>query len=114
MCTISSGPEEWPLLFPQCAGENQSPIDIQTDMTVPASFEPLRIINYGDVQLGTLFENGHTVQLRLPRNRAGQPTLPTPAIQGGGLVGTFLLDNIHFHWGNDDAHGSEHFINSRP
>ena len=110
-----SGPEEWPLLFPQsCAGENQSPIDIQTNMTVPASFEPLKIINYGDVRLGSLLENGHTVQLRLPKNKEGQPTLPTPSIEGGGLPGTFLLDHIHFHWGNDDTHGSEHFINSKP
>ena len=69
------GPEEWPLLFPQsCAGENQSPIDIETDMTIVDSFEPLRIYDYGDVRLGSLLENGHTVQLRQPTNKAGQPT----------------------------------------
>ena len=83
-------------------------------MTVAVNFEPLEIINYGDVRLASLLENGHTVQLHMPRNAAGQSTVPVPAIRGGGLVGIFLLDHIHFHWGNDDTHGSEHFINSRP
>lgn len=78
------------------------------------NFKPLRIIDYGNVQLGTLLENGHTVQLHLPRNAEGLSTVPIPSVEGGGLTGTFLLDHIHFHWGDDDTHGSEHFINSRP
>ena len=41
-------------------------------MTVAVNFEPLEIINYGDVRLASLLENGHTVQLHMPRNAAGQ------------------------------------------
>ena len=104
------------MLFPTfCSGENQSPIDIQTDNIVPTSFdEKLQTLHYSGVRLGSLLENGHTVQLQLPKNSTGEFNLPIPAIQGGGLNGIYLLDHIHFHWGHDDSHGSEHLIDSKP
>ena len=36
------------------------------------------------------------------------------SISGGGLGGTYYLDQFHFHWGASDAHGSEHTIDSSP
>ena len=53
-----------------------------------------RIDNYGNVQLGSLLENGHTVQLRLPKNEEGQPTVPIPTIEGGGLLDW----TVPFYW----------------
>ena len=38
-----------------------------------------------------------------------------PALRGGGLGSdTYIFEAMHFHWGNDDSHGSEHFVNSKP
>ena len=33
-----------------------------------------------------------------------------PSITGGGLSGTFLAAQFHFHWGSVDTQGSEHTI----
>ena len=103
-------------MFPNsCAEENQSPINIETETTFAANFDKLQTLHYTGVSLGSLLENGHTVQLQLPKNGStGQPNLPFPAIQGGGLNGIYLLDHVHFHWGDYDSHGSEHYINSIP
>lgn len=34
-------------------------------------------------------------------------------IQGGPMNSVYFLDHIHFHWGNSDHKGSEHFINGK-
>ena len=34
-------------------------------------------------------------------------------VSGGGLPGTYILEQFHFHWGVNDSEGSEHRIDSR-
>ena len=34
-------------------------------------------------------------------------------ISGGGLPGTFIAEQFHFHWGAVDARGSEHSLNGQ-
>ena len=40
-------------------------------------------------------------------------TTPKYTIKNGGLSKTYVLDNIHFHWGSNDEEGSEHQINGQ-
>ena len=37
-----------------------------------------------------------------------------PFIEGGGLSGKYYFHQMHFHWGSDDSHGSEHTFRSKP
>ena len=32
------------------------------------------------------------------------------SISGGGLDGEYVFSCVHFHWGEDDTQGSEHFL----
>ena len=32
-------------------------------------------------------------------------------VSGGRLNGEYAVVQFHFHWGNDDTHGSEHAVN---
>ena len=36
-----------------------------------------------------------------------------PYVTGGGLEGRYNFVQLHFHWGSDSSHGSEHLINFR-
>jgi len=45
---------------------------------------------------------------------ANYPVDQIPTIRGGGLLGTYIFQQLHFHWGSDDSHGSEHQVNSIP
>ena len=38
-------------------------------------------------------------------------TIPTMVISGGGLGGSYLFSQLHFHWGDSSSIGSEHHIN---
>ena len=37
-------------------------------------------------------------------------TIPM-VISGGGLGGSYLFSQLHFHWGDSSSIGSEHHIN---
>ncbi|WAR15737.1 CAH2-like protein [Mya arenaria] len=49
--------------------------------------------------------NGHTVQVDLNDQ--------SMMISEGGLEGTYVAAQLHFHWGADNTRGSEHAINGR-
>ena len=53
----------------------------------------------------------HSVQLSLPSDH---PTDQRPSIAAGGLSDLYIFQQLHFHWGSDDSHGSEHTVNSIP
>ncbi len=80
-----AGPEQWAKLTPefsQCAGSNQSPVDLMG--MVDAELEPL-VIHY---QAGgkTVVNNGHTVQVGYA---------PGSTLQVDGI--NFELKQFHFH-----------------
>lgn len=64
--------------------------------------------------------NGHTVNIDLPKvepatSSLGQKIINQilPQIYGGPLHGDrFIAESLHFHWGSNDFHGSEHVIDS--
>ncbi|XP_042241758.1 carbonic anhydrase 7-like [Homarus americanus] len=94
--------KSWSKVAPQCLGSKQSPVDF----TKVKEFTPAPFVftNYGLID--TMLENnGHSLNVKLfpdPSNR--------PAVSGGGLPGTYLLDAFHFHWGTTRDKGSEHLL----
>ncbi|XP_052035688.1 carbonic anhydrase 14 [Apodemus sylvaticus] len=99
------GQDHWPTSYPECGGNAQSPIDIQTDSVV---FDPdlPAVQPHGYDQLDTepldLHNNGHTVQLSLP-----------PTLRLRGLPRQYTAAQLHLHWGQKGSlEGSEHQIDS--
>uniref|UniRef100_A0A8C8RZK0 Carbonic anhydrase n=1 Tax=Pelusios castaneus TaxID=367368 RepID=A0A8C8RZK0_9SAUR len=107
--SLFSGPhgkEHWSVRYPDCGGQAQSPIDIHTksvqhDPTLPP-IEPQGYRNPGDGAF-TLRNNGHTVEMSLPRSMFLR-----------GLPQTYVAVQLHFHWGSrGHASGSEHQVNGK-
>ncbi|XP_077012278.1 carbonic anhydrase 14 isoform X2 [Tamandua tetradactyla] len=99
------GQDHWPASYPECGGNAQSPIDIQTDgVTFDPELPALQPQGYdqpGPEPLD-LHNNGHTVQLSLP-----------PTLYLEGLPQKFVAAQLHLHWGQKGSPGgSEHQINS--
>ncbi|XP_011194505.2 carbonic anhydrase 2 isoform X2 [Zeugodacus cucurbitae] len=104
-------PEEWPVNNPQCGGDRQSPIAINTDKTVNADIPPITFASY-DVVLGNyvvLENNGHTIKFNVPQTIENVP----PTITNGPLEDIYEAAEVHFHWGSPTSKGSEHVINQR-
>ncbi|XP_034937782.1 putative carbonic anhydrase 3 [Chelonus insularis] len=83
------GPENWSGVCKN--GNRQSPINIVTDDTVKADLGSLIFTRYDFAYTGTLTNNGHSLQITL----SGVPVVLT----GGGLTSTYVLEQMHFHWG---------------
>ncbi|XP_076105790.1 uncharacterized protein LOC143074129 [Mytilus galloprovincialis] len=101
-------PDHWKDLFPTCAGKLQSPIDIQTAKVKTDT--KLGKFNFHGLSLGRdvnleLQNNGHAVQVDMTGHGS--------AVSGGGLPGTYVVEQFHFHWGSEDTRGSEHEINGK-
>ncbi|XP_060570061.1 carbonic anhydrase 1-like [Ruditapes philippinarum] len=99
------GPMYWPGLFPNyCAGIFQSPINIETSKTVYNPNLKEFAIFYDPPLRGSKFEvhnNGHAVEVN---------TDGSFYISNGGLRYLYKTAQFHFHWGSQDAQGSEHTI----
>ncbi|XP_043919531.1 carbonic anhydrase 6-like [Protopterus annectens] len=97
--------EKWSETFPACAGINQSPIDIKRKQ---AEYNPriaqLQLSGYEGSQEEsfTMTNNGHSVQIILPRTM----------LISSGLPNNYTAVEMHFHWGGLDleSSGSEHTV----
>ncbi|KAM6960616.1 uncharacterized protein ca12 [Aplochiton taeniatus] len=107
--TTKPGPEgehHWSKHYPFCGGAFQSPIDIQTELLrFDPTLRPIELQNYNlsaNQQL-TLGNNGHSVQLSLPRG-----------LHISSLAHRYTAAQLHFHWGTSNlAAGSEHTVNGK-
>jgi len=103
----AKGPANWKDINPKCGGMVQSPIDYTChNITYGETLGSLTLEGYGNPTTGsnvTLLNNGHTLQVGLYDRHAHN-------MSGGSLPGTFTFAQLHFHWGNSNTEGSEHFV----
>ncbi|XP_007248669.3 carbonic anhydrase 4b [Astyanax mexicanus] len=96
------GPSEWPKIVSACGGNKQSPINIVTKkVKMEGSLPAFKFQGYKETFHSFITNNGHTVKVNL--SGAAQ-------INGGSLGSTYKAVEIHFHWGKNGEHGSEHTI----
>merc|ERR1712110_1046552 len=91
------GPEFWGTNFEGCAGESQSPIDVEWPEDSLANAQPgqLTFEGYDRLRAGELKSDGIMTG--------------SPNVLGEGQ--SYQMLQLHFHWGADDSRGSEHTIN---
>ncbi|XP_073540699.1 carbonic anhydrase 9 [Phyllobates terribilis] len=97
---------EWDRDFPDCGGNSQSPINVDTqNTTFDPQLTPILLSGY-DLTAGDtlrLENNRHTVVLKLPDSLKIV----------GGLPHIYQAAQLHFHWGSRKGPGSEHTINGK-
>eukprot|EP01084_Bolivina_argentea_P310415 537157_1 len=128
---IFNGPSVWHKYFPQCACESgQSPRNIDTthsQLNTPQQFcsDNSSLLqwkidsNYTIAYNGTfeVFHNEHTIQMK-NINYLNDSLIPIGMLKNlwqpinSSLHSEFRLEQIHFHWGNNE-HGSSHTINGK-
>ncbi|XP_066443457.1 carbonic anhydrase 4 [Eleutherodactylus coqui] len=102
LCNV---PSKWNNISASCTQRKQSPIDIITcHATFDPNLKPFKFDGYDKERELKLENNGHSVELTLADQEAIQ-------ITGGGLPGTYVATQLHFHWGNESKSGSEHYLN---
>ncbi|KAL7730518.1 hypothetical protein ACLKA6_000520 [Drosophila palustris] len=102
-------PMQWPYIYPQCGGSDQSPISLSAHKVIPIGLPPLHFGLYEEPfdDLLVLRNNGHTGNV--PTTVYGERPYLT-----GGLLGDFYeAMAVHFHWGSSKQKGSEHLLNGR-
>lgn len=102
------GPRNWYRTSPDCGGKRQSPINIITSRAIAGNFPPIEH-NFDKSRLMNvkIRNTGHNVQITPNANLENRPF-----ISGGPLVNdSYALEQIHFHWGENDSGGSETRIN---
>jgi len=94
-----SGPDHWEGVCKE--GRAQSPINIATSEHV--SLPAWEFGGYDqDLSSIQITNNGHSIKFSSDGFQ--------PSVTGGGLPGTFVFAQAHFHWGNSSHVGSEHLI----
>ncbi|XP_043935849.1 carbonic anhydrase 14 [Protopterus annectens] len=98
------GQGHWAETFPNCAGTEQSPVDIQTSYTQHNPLlKPIILEGYNDTgkESFTLMNDGHTVVMSLPSTMTLR-----------GLPYKYSAVQLHLHWGEEEqSFGSEHLLN---
>jgi carbonic anhydrase len=90
------------------SGLSQSPINIPVDLPKETSFPKFRLNNWNITpENATLKNTGHNVEYDF---NIDLPLAVHPTTSGGGLDGTYILAQGHFHWGSQNNVGSEHKI----
>lgn len=102
----------WGERFPECLGDNQSPIELKCkDATEFKDVPCLNFHSYSRTIPGEswiLKNTGHSVKLSIcPHYNV------KPKVNGGFLSGTYVFEALHFHWGSTDRQGSEHTLNDK-
>merc|ERR1712072_998395 len=121
------GPEFWETRYEDCAGESQSPIDVEWPEGNLANAGRLTFEGYdrlragevingeadmigsnGDRLNGEVVNNGHTAVLGVVHEDENDGIMTGPVLGEGQ---SYQMLQLHFHWGADNSKGSEHTIN---
>uniref|UniRef100_A0A8D0D3E5 Receptor-type tyrosine-protein phosphatase gamma n=1 Tax=Sander lucioperca TaxID=283035 RepID=A0A8D0D3E5_SANLU len=104
----SHGPRSWAASYPECAANNQSPVDIADEQAlVSEEYQELVLdkFNAESSNQTTMKNTGKTVAVLLKDDYF---------VRGAGLPGRFKAEKMEFHWGHTNGSaGSEHSINGR-
>lgn len=96
------GPDAWPTLFRTCNGSMQSPINInESEALYDPELRSFRLVNTN--QFYIVNNTGSTV-IFTPENS-------TMILGGSNFKEKYRLVQFHFHWGENEYQGSEHYIN---
>ncbi|XP_075770869.1 carbonic anhydrase 9 isoform X7 [Pelodiscus sinensis] len=93
-------------MFPDCGGQMQSPINIDTSSTsVSLELQPVELAGYrlDPREQLRLENNGHTVVLELPSSLT----------IASGYPQEYRASQLHLHWGSPEGPGSEHTVDGR-
>lgn len=102
----TNGPSHWGEKYQHCVGKHQSPINILEHDVQEVNLPPMVFTNFDWKPTAAVFKNnGHTVMVSLETEKK-------PIITGGPLLGNYEFAQLHFHWGANDAEGSETTINN--
>ncbi|KFO73908.1 Carbonic anhydrase 9, partial [Cuculus canorus] len=96
--------EHWGTDHLDCAGNRQSPINVDTAKTIfSPQLRPIQLSGYSlpASEKLRLINNGHTVLLMLPESLAIT----------GGYAQQYQAVQLHLHWGSPSGPGSEHTVN---
>ncbi|KAG7155750.1 carbonic anhydrase 2-like [Homarus americanus] len=103
-----NGPEHWKDMYPECGGERQSPVNVDTEDVVGEEPWPeFQWHHFKTVpKMMTLTNTGHSAQVSSEDLRA--------SVTGGDLGAEYTFDQFHFHWGSDDKLGGcEHTVDDK-
>ncbi|KAJ6221598.1 hypothetical protein RDWZM_000143 [Blomia tropicalis] len=101
---------EWGNTFPECGGNQQSPISMTTDETVLNANYNIRLINYDNaIKDFDVMNTGHSIQFTYKGNISKVPIVSGTVVDGQN----YSLHQIHFHWGQTNGKGSEHRIDGQ-
>lgn len=103
----NTGPDNWAKLYTAACGSRQSPIDIETDCLTPHCAHTGQRLTwrYPSNELHTVKNTGHSWQISADNSMS--------EVSGGPLNCDYELSQVHCHWGEDDAEGSEHTVNGK-
>lgn len=92
------GTEDWDGICKE--GRRQSPVDLNHKVALAGRYAPFLFNDYDRVMIKPkIVNNGHSIQISSEDK--------TISVHGGGLPGSYIFEQMHFHW------GSEHTIDDR-
>lgn len=92
-------------------GRFQSPVNLITRNQTMSQFSIKLDQNYFHQQEVTLKNNGNTVEAEFEGSSSRKPSLTVTDSSSSNRVRKYALSQLHFHWGRNDAEGSEHALN---
>ncbi|XP_060081804.1 carbonic anhydrase 7-like [Ylistrum balloti] len=99
-----TGPTKWLKFWPACGGKTQSPVNINNSMVQADKRYHIQFSDEFREMTGDLVNNGHAPTFYFDHKSRllfGAPGLPNEV---------FVLDQLHFHFGDRFETGSEHAI----
>lgn len=97
----------WPTQCSACAGDRQSPINIDTSDVFNEDFiGPVRFVGYETPISGKLVNNGHVLQFN-------PDSIGSYKMIHQELANDYVLAQFHFHWGSTNDQGSEHTLDGK-
>jgi carbonic anhydrase len=106
----TAGPDVWYAEFKTCSGQYQSPIDILTDKVVyDSKLKPIILKDGSIIDAWNITNTGYSLVFK----ELDDESRLTSKMIGSDFKEEFSLAQFHFHWGENNGQGSEHFIDGK-